>query len=337
MKIISWNVNGIRSNIVDSNNASYKQKRIIHYDSSLTKIIDSHDPDVICFQETRLGSDKYKLFDSEDINSKFKYRYWSSSEGTGARSGNRYSGVSIWSKTKPISVKTNLDTLYICDGRFIQITFNNCIIINTYTPNYGSNAKYRIDVWEPMIKEYLAHLHDINSIPIIYCGDNNVANRDDVWFGSALDKKYKRLNSLQPPEKGGLYTDIDKILHVGSIAERNKIKKLVNSKKALHSGKKKQPGYTKDEQSAFALLLQSVNLCDVYKSLNPGTINKFTWFNIRDKTSFISNKGWLIDRFLIHTRFLPQVVNSDILYYIGVKKDGKLISDHLPILLEIKL
>ena len=334
MKIISWNVNGIRSNIVDWNNASYITPRNITSNSAIQEIIEKDDPDVICFQETRLGTDKYSLFDTSSINAKFKYRYWSSSQGSGARSGNRYSGVSIWSKKKPISIKTHLDTLYINEGRFIQVNFDNCIIINTYTPNYGSNAEYRINVWEPAIKKYLKYLHSVNCLPIIYCSDNNVANRDDVWFGSLLDKKSKYLNSLQEPQNG-VYDNIDEVVHVGSIQERNKIRKLVNSKKTLHSGKKKQPGYTKEEQSAFALLLQSVNLCDVYKTINPGIIDKFTWFNIRNKHSFTSNKGWLIDRFLIHKKYVPDVLHSDILYYIGIKKNDKLISDHLPIMMEI--
>ena len=95
MKIISWNVNGIRSNIVDWNNASYITPRNITSNSAIQEIIEKDDPDVICFQETRLGTDKYSLFDTSSINAKFKYRYWSSSQGSGARSGNRYSGVSI--------------------------------------------------------------------------------------------------------------------------------------------------------------------------------------------------------------------------------------------------
>ena len=69
MKIVSWNINGIRSNIVDFTNAQNKTKRILIENSPLYKIIHTHNPDIICFQETRLGKDNYRLFDHKSINS----------------------------------------------------------------------------------------------------------------------------------------------------------------------------------------------------------------------------------------------------------------------------
>ena len=62
MKILSWNVNGIRSNILDFTNSSNKKTREINDTSALSFIMKKYSPDIICFQETRLGEDNYKLF-----------------------------------------------------------------------------------------------------------------------------------------------------------------------------------------------------------------------------------------------------------------------------------
>ena len=80
MKIISWNVNGIRSNILDFTNSSNKKPRQINSGSALAFIIKKYSPDIICFQETRLGEDNYKLFTGTNIESVYPYRYWSSSK-----------------------------------------------------------------------------------------------------------------------------------------------------------------------------------------------------------------------------------------------------------------
>ena len=112
--IISWNVNGLRSNIVDFNSCKYKKPRKIEESSPLDSIIKKYNPDLICLQETRLGKDNYELFESDtsaqsnDIRKYFRpkkqksfpYIYWKSSQGEKSRSGNRYSGTSVWSKIK---------------------------------------------------------------------------------------------------------------------------------------------------------------------------------------------------------------------------------------------
>ena len=101
MKIISWNVNGIRSNILDFTKAANKKPRKLDSTSALAFLLKKYNPDIICFQETRLGENNYKLFSDESVTSIFPYQYWSSAKKTGARSGNRYSGTSIWSTTEP--------------------------------------------------------------------------------------------------------------------------------------------------------------------------------------------------------------------------------------------
>ena len=206
MKIISWNVNGIRSNILDFEKSSNKRIRQIHKTSSLNYIITNYNPDIICFQETRLGENYYSLFDHESISKIFPYRYWSSAKKDGARSGNRYSGTSIWSKTKPDKVIYKIPGLENKEGRVIQIDFGNTVLINTYTPNAGSNWDYRLNVWEPVISSYIGKLIASRK-NVIYCGDNNIANKNDVWFGDLLEKeleeekKANNINTIKKLEK----------------------------------------------------------------------------------------------------------------------------------------
>jgi len=321
MRIISWNVNGIRSNIVDFNTSKYKQERVVEVNSPLDLIMKKYNPDIICFSECRLGEDNYHLFESKDLLSKYPYQYWKSSQGTGARSGNRYSGTSIWSKIKAEKVIYNIEGLNDKEGRYIELHFEEFLLINVYTPNSGSNWDYRLTTWEKIISNYLNELSVSNNIPIIYTGDLNVApKKQDVYFGTLLESKLN--NNI---------TDSDE--------SKKKLKKKIKSKEGFHNGRSKTKlyGYTIEERNAFKILLGNI-YTDCYRYINPNVFNKFTWFNIRIKDSFFFNIGWRIDHFLIQNKFKNIINKCDILYDIGVRnKDNKLISDHLPILLEIKI
>ena len=315
MKIISWNVNGIRSNILDNNTAKFKRSRKIEDKSVLKTIIDNYNPDIICFQETRLGKDLYHLFESSNIKEFFPYQYWSSSQGEKGRAGNRYSGTSIWSKIKPDSVIYDAPGLNDKEGRFIQLNFKNCILITTYTPNTGSNWDYRLKHWEPIITKYLCTLSK-GIKPLIYCGDNNIANINDVWFGKSLEKKY----------------ELEK-----DVLQKKKIKSKIASRKKIHTGEKILCGYSKQERDAYSNLVSKCNLIDCYRHLNPNSIDNFTWFNIRIKNSFKNNMGWLIDRFLMQSKFKNKINKCKILKEIGIRNENQIfISDHLPIFLDIE-
>lgn len=316
MRIVSWNVNGIRSNIVDGNTSLQKKPRNIESDSSLARILNDKNPDIICFQETRLGPDNYHLFEGESIKHHFPYQYWSSSKGEKSRSGNRYSGTAIWSKIKPTSVLYDTPGLHDMEGRFIQLNFSNLIVITTYTPNSGSNWDYRLEHWEPQIKSYLATLTS-SDIPVVYCGDNNVANRNDVWFGDRLDRM--------------LETEKDPL-------QKKKIMTKIKGKRKLHSGETILNGYSKQERDAFEKLKSECQLVDCFRYKYPEIIDQFTWFNIRMAKSFESNLGWLIDRFMIQKKHTSMIIDSRILHEVGIRNSkGVFISDHLPILLELSL
>lgn len=314
MRIISWNVNGLRSNIVDFTTSTNKNLRKISDGSPLDKLIKKYDPDMICFQETRMGPDKYHLFQSEEIKNLFPFQYWSSSKGEGGRSGNRYSGTSIWSRIEPKSVQYDIPNMGDREGRIVQLDFGDTIVIGTYTPNTGSNWDYRLTHWEPILQKYLSNLSNSDK-KIVYCGDFNIANKCDVWFGDLLEKKYK--------------DEEDAII-------KKKYLSKVNSKKRLHTGKQIMAGYSKEERNAYQSLLNNTNMVDCFRVKNPTVIDQFSWFNMRIRGSFGNNLGWLIDRFIVPKKYENDITRCEIAHFIGVRnRDGNMISDHIPIFLEI--
>ena len=315
MRIISWNVNGLRSNIVDFTTSKNKKAREIISDSPLDQLIQTYDPDIICFQETRMDKDQYHLFESESIKSKFPYQYWSSSKGSGGRSGNRYSGTSVWSRIEPYNVSYDIPGMNDLEGRLIQLDFKFTTLITTYTPNTGSNWDYRLQHWEPILQKYLCSLSK-SGRKVVYCGDFNIANKNDVWFGDLLEKKHS--DETDPSLK-------------------KKYASKVYSKKRLHTGEQILAGYSLQERTAYQELLQSCDMIDCFRHLNPDVIDQFSWFNMRIKGSFKNNIGWLIDRFIIPKCHKKTIKRSEIAHFIGVRNtEGNMISDHIPIFLEIK-
>ena len=183
MRIVSWNINGIRSNMVCDGSLSKKVKSISDLDPecNLNKLITKYYPDIICFQETRCNDIVGEIF---QIN-EYPHKYWNYSKGEGARGGCRYSGTSIWSKLKPIN---HIECEFIEEeGRFIMLEFEDIYLINVYVPNSGSNVKYRKEIWDEKIHEMLESYHTDSIKPLIYSGDLNVvSDKVDIWNTSIL-------------------------------------------------------------------------------------------------------------------------------------------------------
>jgi exodeoxyribonuclease III len=182
MKIVSWNVNGIRTRIVDIHNG-------VIVSGSIHKIIQTEDPDIICFQETRCSVENSMKFG----NTSYPFQYFNESKGQGARGPNRYSGTSVWSKIEPINVIYNIPGYEDLYGRIIILTFDNFTVINVYTPNSGTNFANRI-LWNNAFLEYLKNREG----RIVFCGDMNVAYLpQDTYFDS---KKIKPMAGILPEE-----------------------------------------------------------------------------------------------------------------------------------------
>lgn len=151
MKLISWNVNGIRACV----NKGFKD---------FFKEINA---DIFCIQETKCQIDQIEL-EFEGYKS-----FWNSAEKKG------YSGTAIYTKEKPISVKYGIGIeQHDKEGRVITLEFKNFFMVNIYTPNSKrglERLEYR-QAWEDEIRKYLLDLNKIK--PVIMCGDLNVAHNE---------------------------------------------------------------------------------------------------------------------------------------------------------------
>ncbi|MFT7371821.1 MAG: exodeoxyribonuclease-3 [Oleiphilaceae bacterium] len=154
MRLVSWNVNGIR--------AAMKKDFIASLNSMET--------DVLCLQETKAQDEQV----SEALKELEGYHlYRNSAEKKG------YSGTAILTKQKPISVQYDMGIEeHDTEGRVIAAEFDNFFLITVYTPNSGSELKrlaYR-QKWDADFLNYLKKLEE--NKPLIVCGDLNVAHRD---------------------------------------------------------------------------------------------------------------------------------------------------------------
>lgn len=151
MKLISWNVNGIRACINKGFEEFFKQI----------------EADIFCIQETKCQPDQIDL-EFEGYRS-----YWNSAERKG------YSGTAIFTKKEPISVTYGIGiSEHDKEGRIITLEFEDFYLINNYTPNSKRELErlaYR-QVWEDEIRKYLLKLKQTK--PVIMCGDLNVAHQE---------------------------------------------------------------------------------------------------------------------------------------------------------------
>lgn len=152
LKIMSWNVNGIRAVL---------QKDFL---KSINKI----NPDVLCLQETKAHPDQV-----DKILDEYPHHYWNSAKKKG------YSGTAIFSKIKPVSVTCGIGVLeHDTEGRVLTIELDDFYLVNCYTPNSQrglTRLKYRM-TWEDAFKKYLHKLDKLK--PVILCGDLNVAHNE---------------------------------------------------------------------------------------------------------------------------------------------------------------
>lgn len=154
MRLVSWNVNGIR--------AVMKKDFLVSLASMET--------DILCLQETKAQDDQVlealKELDGYHI-------YTNSAEKKG------YSGTAILSKIKPIAIEYDLGIEeHDQEGRVIAAEYTDFILVTVYTPNSGSELKrlsYR-QSWDREFHDYLKQLESRK--PVIICGDLNVAHKD---------------------------------------------------------------------------------------------------------------------------------------------------------------
>ncbi len=152
MKLISWNVNGIRSVL----------------GKGLHDFLAAEQADIVCLQETKARAEQVPdTFDGYEI-------VWNSAEKAG------YSGTAIFSKVPPISVRLGLGLdIHDKEGRVITAEFADFYVVNVYVPNSKrelTRLDYRVKSWGPDFRAYLKNLEKTK--PVIFCGDLNVAHKE---------------------------------------------------------------------------------------------------------------------------------------------------------------
>ena len=151
MKLVSWNVNGLRACV---------KKGFLEYFQEV-------EADIFCVQETKLQEGQISL-ELEGY-----YQYWNYALKKG------YSGTAVFTKNKPLSVRYGLGTDESEEeGRILTLEFDDFFLVNVYTPNSQrdlARINYRLE-WEDRILQHLKDLDDLK--PVILCGDLNVAHQE---------------------------------------------------------------------------------------------------------------------------------------------------------------
>lgn len=177
MKLISWNVNGLRACM----------------GKGFMDFFDEQKADVFCVQETKMHQSQ-ALFDMPDY-----HEYWNSAERKG------YSGTAVWSRIKPLDVLYGMGMPeHDTEGRVITLVFDDFILVNVYTPN-SQRDLLRLDYrmrWEDDFRAYLSGLRAVK--PVVVCGDFNVAHRE-------IDLKHPKSNVKNAgftPEERAKFTEL---------------------------------------------------------------------------------------------------------------------------------
>lgn len=172
MKLISWNVNGIRA---------------VHKKGFLEWFL-KEKADIVCVQETKAHEEQVP----EDVKNISGY---SSYFSMGERKG--YSGVGVWSKIPPISVKSKFGIKALDgEGRILELEFNDFFLFNVYFPN-GKASEERLSFKLKFYGEFLKYIKKKKK-PVIFCGDVNTAHKE---IDLARPKQNEKTSGFLPEER----------------------------------------------------------------------------------------------------------------------------------------
>ena len=177
MKLISWNVNGLRACL---------GKGFLDFCAVA-------DADIICLQETKMRPEQAEFYLPG------YHRYWNSADKAG------YSGTAVFTRRAPLSVTYDFgDDIHRHEGRVITAEFEDFYLVCCYTPNSQDGLKrldYRME-WEDDLREYLCGLDQTK--PVVYCGDLNVAHEEI----DLKNPKSNRGNAGFSDEERGKFTEL---------------------------------------------------------------------------------------------------------------------------------
>ena len=162
MRLISWNVNGIRAAV---------KKGFMDF-------FDDVDADIFCLQETKLSAGQL------DLELEGYHQYWNYAEKKG------YSGTAVFTKEEPIHVSYGIEMEeHDKEGRVITCEYEDFFLVTCYTPNSQrglARLDYRME-WEEDFRKYLNMLDQVK--PVVLCGDLNVAHKEIDLKNPAANRK----------------------------------------------------------------------------------------------------------------------------------------------------
>ena len=177
MKLISWNVNGLRAVV----------------GKGFVDIFNGLDADIFCVQETKLQAGQI------DLELPGYEQYWNYAEKKG------YSGTAVFTRVKPLNVTYGLGIEeHDTEGRVITVEYETFYLVNVYTPNSKdglARLPYRME-WEDVFRMYLKMLEE--SKPVVVCGDLNVAHEEI----DLKNPKTNRKNAGFSDEERGKMTEL---------------------------------------------------------------------------------------------------------------------------------
>jgi len=181
MKLISWNVNGIRAAL----------------GKGLPDFFTAEQPDILCLQETKAQREQVEM---DWLDSKY-HQFWNSAEKKG------YSGTAIFTKRKPISESYGLGKKeFDNEGRVITLEFTKFYVVTVYTPNSQNELK-RLDYRMKWDKAFLKHVSKLEKEkPVLFCGDLNVAHKE---IDLARPKPNRKNAGFTDEERAGLDAMVD--------------------------------------------------------------------------------------------------------------------------------
>ncbi len=188
IKILSWNVNGIRAQL---------KKGFLEW-------LDKEKPDVLCLQETK--AERGQL--TREVTDHKKYHsFWHSAT---TRKG--YSGVATFTKEEPISVEVGFGVeKFDCEGRVVSTEFKDFILLNVYFPNGKKDSdrlNYKLEFYDAFL-EHVEHLRRQRK-KVIFCGDVNTAHKE---IDLARPKSNEKVSGFLPIERKW----IDRVVEKGFI------------------------------------------------------------------------------------------------------------------------
>ncbi len=177
MKLVSWNVNGIRASM----------------DKGFRDFVETDQPDVLCLQETKAEPNQVDLTWADRLG---YHQVWNCAAKKG------YSGTSIWSKVRPKKEALGIGIAeHDGEGRVITATFDDFHLVNVYTPN-SQRELARLPYRQQWDTAFLAYVKSINRRkPVIFCGDVNCAHKE---IDLANPKSNRKNAGFTDEERAGL-------------------------------------------------------------------------------------------------------------------------------------